>query len=87
MNWSGISRRTSLARCNRPTVGLNPEVRNWLKGTNWTMSRTAFLPDTLVSTLLSESSSSMDEKSALPMPTMMMDNGRLDELTIVSLVS
>lgn len=50
------------------------------------MSRFATLPEGAVNAQLSESSSSIAEKSAFPIPTIMMDKGKEEADTIASFV-
>uniref|UniRef100_A0A0A9GK05 Uncharacterized protein n=1 Tax=Arundo donax TaxID=35708 RepID=A0A0A9GK05_ARUDO len=57
-------------------------------GTNWMMSRVAILPVELSSRLpLSASRISICVKSAFPTPTMRIDSGKSDALTMQSFVS
>lgn len=56
------------------------------KGTNWTMSLATASPTVDLRTPSSPSRSSMALKSAGPTPTMMMDSGSRDALTMESRV-
>lgn len=60
---------------------------NCLKGTNWTISLMAISPDGERRLPPSPSRNSMALKSAPPTPTMMIDMGSLEALTIACLVS
>lgn len=75
-SWSGISASNALANSHDARYG-----SCWLKksrnGTNCTMSRLAVRPLADMRPL-SLSSSFMDEKSAFPIPTMIIDMARLD---------
>ena len=52
--------------------------------TNWTVSQTAIRPSRAVKRTMSTSNSSMVSKSALPTPTMIIDNGSIEASTIAS---
>ncbi|KAJ8896350.1 hypothetical protein PR048_001694 [Dryococelus australis] len=81
MNCRGISASTSLASPSLAVRGSPPPApRNLLNGTNWTMSRAARRPPDCSGTV-SASSTSIAEKSALPIPTMITDMGSTDAST------
>lgn len=75
-NWVGTSARRALAN-SREAQSESAPLKKSRNATNCTMSRMANLPFKF-NVRLSPSNSIIEEKSAFPIPTMMMEIGKWD---------